>query len=145
MDHFDDTFTGGMGRLGTLAVRGRDCGCCGQGHADGFGQAVHRQSGTHDVAVSGAWGRGREQVHELLLVDLPGAQSSASFPDDSPCSGQLAIEIAVEHWTAVKDQRRQIGRGCGHHGRWSGLVATGGKNHSIEGISVKDFDKSDVG
>ena len=51
--HADDAVAGVVGHPAAFLVRPRNGGAAGQGHAEGFGQAVHAERRAHGIAVPG--------------------------------------------------------------------------------------------
>ena len=143
--HRHDSFSGRMRRLAALAVGAGDLRRAGEGHPERLGEAVHRQRRPHDVAMADTRRRRGEKLHELLFVDLPGGQPPSRFPDDRASAGHLAVEVAVEHRPAIKDERRKIAGDRGHQRRRRRLVAAGREDHAVERIAMEDLHEPQIG
>ena len=143
--HIDDAAAGLVGHLRALAVR-RGNGCAaGQRHAESFGEAVHRQRGTHAVAMADRRCGAGDHFQEFVVVDAAGGHFGARMPDHGAGTGALALEPAVEHGSAGKHDGRQVDRGRAHQHRRGGLVAAGGQHHAVKRIAVQHFDQPEVG
>ena len=80
-----------------------------------------------------------------MVVDQAGSQFLSRLPDRSAGSGAHAPPPAVQHRPAREHDGRNIHRRRRHQERRHCLVAPGQQNNTVQRISVKHFDKAEVG
>ena len=134
-----------IGDLAALAVGRGDRRAAGQAHAERLGERVHGRGGAHRVAMADRGRGGRDDFHELLIVDLALGEIRARAPDDCARAGALAVMPPVVHRPAREHDRRNVDRRRRHDAGRGGLVAPGRQHHAIEKIAHQHFDEAEIG
>ena len=142
--HLDDAPPGLIRKPRALAIRSGNRRAARQRHPQRFRQRIHRQRRTHRVAVSGTRRRRHRDLDQFIFGDIPRRQLPPRFPKRHAGPRQLAVEVAVDHRTAGKHDRRHIHRRRGHQTSGSGLIAGGGQYDAIEGIPHQNFHQTQI-
>ena len=143
--HFDDAPAGFVGDLAALAMGRGDRRAAGQAHAERLGERVHGRGGAHRVAMADRGRGGRDDLHELLIVDLALGEIRARAPDDRARAGALAMMPAVVHRAAREHDGRNVDRRRRHDAGRSCLVAAGRQHHAVEKIAHQHLDEAEIG
>ena len=133
--HVDDAPARLVGDLAALAVRRRDRGASRQAHAERLGEGVHRRRRAHGVAMADRRRGGRDDLHELLVIDLALGEVRARLPHDRPRSRALAVMPAVIHRASRQHDRRDVDCRRGHDAGGRRLVAAGGQHDAVDEIA----------
>ena len=144
-DHLHRALAGFIGNLAALTIRRGYCSAPGQREAERFRQRIHRGRRAHGVAMADRRRGGRDDLHELFVVDLARGHFLARFPDHGAGPGALAIVPSVEHRPAGQHDGGNVHGGRRHHAGGGGLVAAGGQHHAVQRIAEQDFDQAEIG
>ena len=79
-----------------------------------------------------------------MIVDFALGHLLTGFPHDGARAGALALVPAVEHWPARQHDGWNVDGRSPHDQSRCGLVAAGGENEPIEGITIGDLNQRQV-
>ena len=94
--------------------------------------------------MTGTHGRGRDHVHEFVVVDLAGRQQLASVPQHHARTGQRSFKPPVQHRSAGQHNRRQVDSRRGHDCGRRCLVATRGQDDAVKRVAMHDLNQTKV-
>ena len=143
--HLDNAPPGQIGHGRASGIGRGDRGAAGQRKTERLGQAVHGERGAHGVAVPGRGRRLTGPVDESFIVDLAGGEQLPCLPLHHAGARQLTLPPGVQHRPAGQRDGRNVDRGGGHQGGRRGLVAADREHDAVEGITVQDFDLTEIG
>ena len=135
LEQIHDPHARGFGQAHARRAHRRDGAVAGQGHADGFGQAVHGVGREHARAGPAAGTGPLGHALQLVLAQSAAAHPAHGLEDRDQVAARVRPEIAGQHGPAGNQHRGQVQAHHGHEHAGHAFVAVGDEDQGIKGVA----------